>query len=74
MATPQGNLATASTRNAPRRWYQLSGEGRLARLWVSPRIIGFGDFLLGPGLASLGLSLTEWRMFTPPKFIGWPAT
>ena len=74
MATLQGNLATASTRNAPRRWYQLGGEERLAWLLVSPRIIGFVAFQLGPMLASLGHSLTEWRMFTPPKFIGWPAT
>ena len=70
MATLQGNLAKASTRNAPRRGYQLSGEERLAWLLVSLRIIGFAAFQLGPMLASLGLTLAEWRIFTPPKFIG----
>jgi len=70
MATFQENIATISTRKQKRNWYHLNGEERLAWLLVLPWIIGFLAFQLGPMLASLGLSLTEWRMFTPPKFIG----
>ncbi len=70
MATFQENIATISTRKQKENWYHLNGEERLAWLLVLPWIIGFLAFQLGPMLASLGLSLTEWRMFTPPKFIG----
>ena len=70
MATFQENIAIISTRKQKRNWYHLNGEERLAWLLVMPWIIGFLAFQLGPMLASLGLSLTEWRMFTPPKFIG----
>ena len=70
MATIQENIATLSTRKQKKNWYHLNGEERLAWLLVLPWIIGFLAFQLGPMLASLGLSLTEWRMFTPPKFIG----
>ena len=69
MATLQEHIATSSTRKQ-RPWFYLNGEERLAWLLVLPWIIGFLAFQLGPMLASLGLSLTEWRMFTPPKFIG----
>ena len=70
MATIQENIATLSTRKQKKNWYHLNGEERLAWLLVLPWIIGFLAFQLGPMLASLGLSLTEWGMFTPPKFIG----
>ncbi len=70
MATLQENIATISTRKQNRQWYRLTGEERLAWFLVLPWIIGFVAFQLGPMLVSLGLSLTEWRMFTPPQFIG----
>ena len=70
MATLQENYATISTRKQNRQWYHLTGEERLAWFLVLPWIIGFVAFQLGPMLVSLGLSLTEWRMFTPPQFIG----
>jgi len=51
--------------------------GRLARqeerafyLFLTPWMIGFLVFTLGPILASLYLSFTSWNMFQPPKFIG----
>ncbi len=37
---------------------------------VSPWIIGFLIFTVGPILASVYLSLTSWDLFNPPKFIG----
>lgn len=70
MATLQDHIAATSARTRQRPWYHLNGEERLAWLLVLPWIIGFVAFQLGPMLASLGLSLTEWRMFTPPQFIG----
>jgi multiple sugar transport system permease protein len=39
-------------------------------LFASPWIIGFVVFLLGPMLASVYISLTDWDSFTPPKWVG----
>jgi multiple sugar transport system permease protein len=39
-------------------------------LFVSPWVIGFVVFLLGPMIASIYLSLTDWDSFTPPKWVG----
>ena len=38
--------------------------------FVSPWLLGFLVFTLGPVLVTFGLSLTEYRVLTPPKFIG----
>ncbi|MDN0199228.1 sugar ABC transporter permease [Streptomyces sp. S.PNR 29] len=39
-------------------------------LFASPWIVGFLVFLLGPMVASIYLSLTDWDSFTPPKWVG----
>ncbi|MFB6720955.1 carbohydrate ABC transporter permease [Kribbella sp. NPDC056345] len=39
-------------------------------LFASPWIIGFVVFLLGPMVASIYFSLTDWDSFTPPKWVG----
>ncbi len=39
-------------------------------LFISPWIIGFILFYLGPVIASFYFSLTNWDLLTPPKFIG----
>ncbi len=39
-------------------------------LFISPWIIGFLFFTLGPMIASLGLSLTRWDLIGSPEFIG----
>jgi len=39
-------------------------------LGISPWLIGFLVFTAGPMLASLYLSLTDWRMVDPPNLIG----
>jgi multiple sugar transport system permease protein len=39
-------------------------------IMVSPWIIGFLVFTLGPMAYSMYLSLTNWDLFTPPQFIG----
>lgn len=38
-------------------------------IMVSPWVIGFLVFTLGPMIYSLYLSLTSWDLFSPPKFI-----
>ncbi len=39
-------------------------------LFVSPWIVGFLLFKLGPFLASVGLSFTRYNLLTPPKWVG----
>jgi multiple sugar transport system permease protein len=39
-------------------------------LFVSPWLVGFLVFLLGPMVASLYLSLTDWDTFTAPTWVG----
>lgn len=39
-------------------------------LFASPWIIGFIVFLLGPMIASIYISLTDWDSFTAPKWVG----
>jgi multiple sugar transport system permease protein len=52
----------------------MSGLRRREALWfylfASPWIIGFVVFLLGPMLASVYISLTDWDSFTAPKWVG----
>jgi len=38
--------------------------------YVSPWIIGFIVFTLGPLLASIGMALTNWDILSPAKFVG----
>jgi multiple sugar transport system permease protein len=38
--------------------------------FVSPWLLGFLIFTLGPVLVTFGLSLTEYRVLTPPGFVG----
>lgn len=39
-------------------------------IFISPWLIGFLIFTLGPMIASIYFSLTNWDLFSPPKFIG----
>jgi len=45
-------------------------EERAAYLFLSPWLIGFVVFLLGPILASVYLSLNEWSLVSTPKWVG----
>lgn len=49
-----------------RGWRRL---GTLA-IFLGPSIIGVTLFLIGPIVASLGLSFARWDLLTPPTFIG----
>ena len=39
-------------------------------IFVSPWVLGFLFFSLGPMIASLFYSFTDWNMFETPRFIG----
>jgi multiple sugar transport system permease protein len=39
-------------------------------LFVSPWLIGFALFTVGPMASSVYVSLTSWDLITPPKFVG----
>jgi multiple sugar transport system permease protein len=45
-------------------------EAILGYLYLSPFILGFLIFTAGPMLASLGLSFTEYRVMSPPRWVG----
>jgi multiple sugar transport system permease protein len=66
-------MATTSMRRAGGRGGGLSSTRREALegfLYISPWIVGFLLFTLGPMLASLYLSFTRYTMIRPPDFIG----
>ena len=54
---------------APRRWTAQRREAVWGYVLISPWIIGFLAFTLGPMLASLGLSFFETDMLTA-RFVG----
>jgi len=62
----------AGGRGVPRQ--KLSRRRRAEARWfwvfISPWLIGFLGFLLGPMVASVYISLTEWDSFTEPEFVG----
>jgi multiple sugar transport system permease protein len=45
-------------------------QARIVALFVGPSLLGLVLFTLGPLLASLGISLTNWDLLTPPQFVG----
>ena len=53
-----------------RRLNMATHEALWGFLFISPWIIGFLVLQLGPMLASLALSFTEYQIVAPPKFVG----
>lgn len=51
---------TALTNRETRRFYWC----------ISPWLIGFTLFVLGPMLVSLAISLTQWKLIDTPEFVG----
>ncbi|MCA9839197.1 MAG: sugar ABC transporter permease [Trueperaceae bacterium] len=45
-------------------------RGLTLALFLGPSLIGVSVFVLGPILASLGLSFASWDLLTAPRFIG----
>jgi multiple sugar transport system permease protein len=54
--------------------HRLSPRARREAMWfylfVSPWLVGFLVFLLGPMVASVYLSMTDWDTFTEPTWVG----
>ncbi len=48
----------------------LHGESRWAWLFLAPTILGLAVLSAGPILATLGISLTDWDLLTPPQWVG----
>ena len=61
----------ASERPPKRKMSKLAkNEERAAYLFLSPWIIGFIVLLAGPIIASVYLSMNEWSLVSPPKWVG----
>ncbi|MFB6725901.1 carbohydrate ABC transporter permease [Kribbella sp. NPDC056345] len=54
---------------ARRRWPRAD---RTIAFWmfISPWLIGFAIFTVGPMISSIYVSLTSWDLITPPQFVG----
>ena len=67
-ATPASRSVTAP--RTARAYSRRRREAIEGYLYLSPWILGFLFFVGGPMVASLLLSLTEYRITSPPTFIG----
>ncbi|WP_243230047.1 carbohydrate ABC transporter permease [Microbacterium sp. CIAB417] len=65
---PRSRLGTRRSRPVPSR--AARRETRTAYLFIAPSAIGFIVFLLGPLVAALWFSLTEYDIISPPRFVG----
>ena len=45
-------------------------EERVAYLFLMPWLIGLVVFIIGPIIASLFISMTDWNLMNPPRWIG----
>ncbi|MET7284049.1 sugar ABC transporter permease [Kribbella sp. NPDC005582] len=54
---------------ARRRWPRAD---KTIAFWmfISPWLIGFAIFTVGPMISSIYVSLTSWDLITPPRFVG----
>jgi multiple sugar transport system permease protein len=68
MKGPRLQDATSARKKA---WWNVTRkEALLFYLLISPWLIGFVCFVLGPMIASFFISLTKWDLLTPARFIG----
>jgi multiple sugar transport system permease protein len=67
---PTMNSASVKTRIRIPQLKLRQREAILFYLCISPWLIGFVLFYLGPILASFYYSLTEWDLLTSPEFVG----
>ena len=54
----------------PRQWNLRQREAAAAYAFISPWIVGFIIFTLGPMLASFYFSFTEYNILDPPVWTG----
>jgi multiple sugar transport system permease protein len=70
-AAATGAMAGAGVTRTRRRGPSLAARESLAAYaFILPSLVGFLVFLAGPVVASLGLSLYDWELLLPPRFIG----
>lgn len=66
--------STAQKQNSIARLRSMGTQARRENLWgwllISPWLVGFLVFTLGPMIASAYLSFTDWDIITPPKWVG----
>jgi multiple sugar transport system permease protein len=71
---PRTGARRAGRPGGPARRPRLNKYRRREALWfyafVSPWVIGFLVFLLGPMVVSIYISMTDWDSFTPPRWVG----
>jgi multiple sugar transport system permease protein len=60
----------ATLREAGRRQPRRSGDGPVALLFLAPGIFGFVVFYLVPTVRGFWISLTDWNLLSPAKFVG----
>lgn len=66
-------VSVSQTAQTPKRRFKVSMRTReaiMGYVFISPWIIGFLIFLVGPMLASIYLSFTQYKIIAPPVFIG----
>lgn len=63
-------MAEPRTTGRPRRTGRSKGDGPVAYLFMTPWLLGMAGLTLGPMLASLYLSFTDYNLFTPPEWVG----
>jgi multiple sugar transport system permease protein len=65
-------VATSPRAVAAGRWHLSLArqEELIAYLFILPSLLGFVVFLVVPMVASLGISLYDWELLTPPQFVG----
>ncbi|MBC8107079.1 MAG: sugar ABC transporter permease [Anaerolineae bacterium] len=69
MRLPQSSRRGPRPRTKPRN-HSTNSEARWFWLLVSPALVGFLAFNLGPMVRSLYLSFTKYDVVSPPQFIG----
>jgi multiple sugar transport system permease protein len=62
---PAGSPAAAGRRKGWRR------DGRAALLFLGPWFVGLIAITVGPIVASLVLSFTDYNLLSPPEWVGW---
>jgi len=61
---------TVTHRRERRRSRLMRSEALWGYLLIAPIMLGFAVFFVWPIVASAGISLTRWDIFTPPKWVG----
>ena len=66
----QTELASLPPRAMTKRRPKVNQEAVWGFVFISPWLVGFLIFTLGPVVASLVLSLTRYELITPPQWVG----